>query len=229
GRWYWKAIRSVAVPLAIGVFLLVLLAAQPEQAQGPTVESDAPTGFTASGSKKDGWWNGRVEYTDAAGVLRREAHFWRGTKHGRWREWNDKGHLRVSGFYWKGERFGPWKWYQDGSILQHQDYEVFDITPNYILDRTAEVRDTGEPGRRLESFRYPNGQLQEVYTRVFGVVHGEQRFWDEGGKLTKTATWALGYPEPDKRDIDREKRQIAWNLHQEFALQLEEAMAEPIE
>ncbi|MCA8945863.1 MAG: hypothetical protein KDB29_06535, partial [Planctomycetes bacterium] len=77
------------VPLAIGVFLLVLLAAQPEQAQGPTVESDAPTGFTASGSKKDGWWNGRVEYTDAAGVLRREAHFWRGTKHGRWREWND--------------------------------------------------------------------------------------------------------------------------------------------
>lgn len=228
-RWYWKVLRSTSIPLAVAAFLLVLLAVQPDRAQGPVVEFDAPTGFTASGSKRDGWWNGKVSYTDKNDVLRQEAYYWDGLRHGRWRKWNREGLLLESGFYYRGQKFGPWKWYSNNKTSESSQYSVSDITPNYIFDRTAEVKDTSEPGQTIESFRYSNGQLQEEYTRVFGVVHGEQRFWDEDGNLTKTATWILGYSMPDKDRHDYEERRVVLDLHQEFARQLEEAMTETSE
>jgi hypothetical protein len=228
-RWYWSVIRSITVPIAIAVFLLVLLAVQHSPVQGPTVEYDSLSGFMASGSKLDGRWNGGVSYRDANGTLRREVHFWRGTRHGRWREWDNEGRLVESGFYYGGEKFGPWTWYSDGEVMKSEEYNVFDMTPNYVLGRIPEVEERESPGYTHHVFRYENGDLYEEYTRVFGVVHGEQVRWNEDGSLQSKQTWVLGYPVPDEdrsHTYDYERRLAAVELHREFARQLEDAIAE---
>ena len=166
--------------------------------EGPSV------GFYADGTKQwegayaGGHQHGAWDYWYASGAWKqRYIYDELGKTHGPYVWDQEDGSPRARGAFWHGSRDGEWEWHgepkHERMIRGHHRGQNHGHDAAWFPGGQLAYSRHWKMGERVGEWleHWPDGSAKLKHTYVDGVLHGEQRSWDEAGNETVTV-WVEG-------------------------------------
>jgi antitoxin component YwqK of YwqJK toxin-antitoxin module len=132
-------------------------------------------------------------------ILKNEGTFFKGKKHGLWREWHENGNIRIEKTFRFGRSIEKKMWYKNGHIRFEEIYKTKRRAFQRKWHSNGHVESEGiffdNEKKGLWKEWYSNGQMRSIGAYQHGARHGPWKEWHENGDLERCGSYILDLPE----------------------------------